>query len=140
VGKRSGGLKTSSYKLALRVTKEAYALASRLPDFEKYGLASQLRRAASGAMLNIAEGYGRYHYLARGSLNETLSGFIICNTVGYISEADLDRHRQLVSEALRTLNGYIRYVRNLKQGAETFGDKLIREDGPVYELSTEDDE
>ena len=44
-----------------------------------------MRRASVSIGLNIAEGYGRYHYLdclrfyyhiARGSLDETLSGFI----------------------------------------------------------------
>lgn len=87
------------YKLALQVVREAYDLAKRLPDYEKYDLARQLRRAASSATLNIAEGYGRYHYLdslrfyyiARGSLSEALSGFITCQTVGYNSAADLDR-------------------------------------------------
>jgi four helix bundle protein len=51
------------YKLALQVVREAYDLANRLPDYERYDLARQLRRAASSVTLNIAEGYGRYHYL-----------------------------------------------------------------------------
>jgi len=80
------------YKLALQVVREAYGLAKRLPDYEKYDLARQLRRAASSVTLNIAEGYGRYHYLdslrffyiARGSLSETLSGFITSQAVGYL--------------------------------------------------------
>ena len=49
---------------------------------EKYNLADQTRRSSqSASRLNIAEGYGRYHYLdslrffyyARGSLTETIS-------------------------------------------------------------------
>ena len=31
------------YKLALQVVHEAYGLAKRLPDYEKYDLARQLR-------------------------------------------------------------------------------------------------
>ncbi len=80
------------YKLALQVVREAYGLAKRLPDYEKYDLARQLRRAASSVTLYIAEGYGRYHYLdslrffyiARGSLSETSSGFITSQAVGYL--------------------------------------------------------
>ena len=57
-----------------------YRLAEQLPKYERYNLASQLRRAALSTVLNIAEGYGRYHFLdklrffyyARGSLFETL--------------------------------------------------------------------
>jgi four helix bundle protein len=34
-----------------------------LPKTEQYDLADQLRRAARSVTANIAEGYGRYHYL-----------------------------------------------------------------------------
>jgi four helix bundle protein len=40
-----------------------YAVARRLPDFEKYELGRQIRRAAVSLANNIAEGHGRYHYL-----------------------------------------------------------------------------
>ena len=129
------------YKLAVLVLQEAYKLAGRLPEHEKYGLASQLRRASTGAVLNIAEGYGRYHYLdslrfyymARGSLSETLSGFIACQAVGYNSEVDLNRQRELVHRALQALNGYIRFVRKQRQGQELFGNHLLREPDLPYE-------
>lgn len=131
------------YKLALQVVREAYDLAKRLPDYEKYDLARQLRRAASSATLNIAEGYGRYHYLdslrffyiARGSLSEALSGFITCQAVGYTSEADLDRQRELAHRALQALNGYIRHVRKQQQGQELFGNRLLRETELEYEFT-----
>jgi four helix bundle protein len=51
------------YQLALQVMQEAYRVAKRLPVEEKYNLADQIRRAAVSVVLNIAEGYGRYHYL-----------------------------------------------------------------------------
>lgn len=131
------------YKLALQVVREAYDLAKRLPDYEKYDLARQLRRAASSATLNTAEGYGRYHYLdslrffyiARGSLSETLSGFITCQAVGYVSETDLDCQRELAHRALQALNGYIRYVRKQQQGQELFGNRLLRETELEYEFT-----
>ena len=129
------------YKLALQVVREAYDLAKRLPGYEKYDLARQLRRAASSVTLNIAEGYGRYHYLdslrffyiARGSLSETLSGFITCQAVGYTSEADLDRQRGLAHRALQALNGYIRYVRKQQQGQKLFGNRPLHETEVEYE-------
>jgi four helix bundle protein len=75
------------YKLAKQVFREAYRVASLLPPEEKYNLSDQLRRAATGILLNIAEGYGRFHYLdslrfyyiSRGSMMETLSGLVACN-------------------------------------------------------------
>ena len=51
------------YQLALQVLREAYRVAGLLPPEEKFNLAHQMRKAAVSSVLNIAEGYGRYHYL-----------------------------------------------------------------------------
>jgi four helix bundle protein len=127
------------YQLALQVMGEAYRVAKRLPPEEKYNLADQMRRAATSVVLNIAEGYGRYHYLdslrfyyiARGSLNETLSGFIACDELRYTSD-ELSAQRKLCHSALRSLNGYIRYVRKQKQGSQEYGERALREESPTY--------
>lgn len=128
------------YQLALQVLREAYRVARLLPPEERYNLADQLRRSALSAVLNIAEGYGRYHYLdslrfyyvARGSLEETLSGFIVCKELGYTSD-DLTRQRELCHQALRSLNGYIRYVRRQQQGRQEYGDRFtVHEPTPPY--------
>jgi len=134
------------YKLALRVFKEAYSVAERLPAFERYNLADQMRRSAASVTLNIAEGYGRYHYLdslrfyytARGSLSETLSAFVSCEAVGYIEQRELTRLRQLAHSALRSLNGYMRYIRKQQQGHKEYGNRLVREDQPVYVIGPDD--
>jgi len=115
--------------------------AAGLPDCEKYNLAAQVRRAALSAVLNMAEGYGRYHYLdklrffyiARGSLSELRSAFTSAQTVGYINYDQLQWAQDTEAEAQRSLNGYIGYLRRKQQGREEFGDKLIREDVVVYE-------
>ena len=44
-----------SYKAALAV----YRVSKRFPKEETYGLTSQIRRAATGIPLNIAEGYAK---------------------------------------------------------------------------------
>jgi len=123
------------YELALQVLREIYRVVKRLPPEEKYNLADQMRRAAVSAVLNIAEGYGRYHYLdclrfyhiARGSLNEALGGFVVCNELGYTA-GELPNQRELCHSALRSLNGYIRYVRKQQQGRQEYGDCALRED------------
>ena len=51
------------YKKARQFRKQMYAVTRRLPDFEKYELSSQIRRASVSLTNNIAEGHGRYHYL-----------------------------------------------------------------------------
>jgi four helix bundle protein len=57
---------------------ESYRVAANLPDIERYGLASQLRRSAVSIAANIAEGFGRsargdylrHLSIASGSLRE----------------------------------------------------------------------
>lgn len=44
------------WALALEYPDQIYAIAEALPDHERYGLASQMREAASSIALNIAEG------------------------------------------------------------------------------------
>jgi four helix bundle protein len=133
------------YQAAMALLQAAYRLAEKLPDYEKYNLASQLRRAALSTTLNIAEGYGRYHfpdrlrflYYARGSLFETLSGFVAARTVGYVNDEQLTWVRQITTEAASALNSYINYIHKQKQGAETYGEKHIRESEAIYETIIE---
>ena len=130
------------YQLALKVMQEAYGVIRRLPPQEKYNLDSQMRKCSVSGVQNIAEGYGRYHYLdsirffyiARGSLAETLSAFIVCDTLGY-TPGELSRQRDLCHQAIRSLSGYVRYVRTQKQGQQEYGDRVLREDGPTYEVT-----
>jgi len=138
-GEQRGFEDLECYQLALRVLREAYRVVKQLPSEERYNLADQMRRAAVSVVLNIAEGYGRYHYLdslrfyyiARGSLNETLSGFITCNDVEYTSK-ELPTQRELCHSALRSLNGYIRYVRKQQQGRQEYGDRALHEESLPY--------
>jgi four helix bundle protein len=133
----------ASYQHGLRLFDAAYRLAARLPALERYNIADQLRRAALSVLLNIAEGYGRYHYLdkmrffyiARGSLCETLSGFIAARQAGYIDDEQLAWARSTEVETERSLNGYINFIRRQQQGSVEYGHKLLRGDGPEYHIS-----
>ena len=121
------------YQLALQVLREAYRVVKKLPPEERYNLAHQMRKAAISVVLNIAEGYGRYHYLdslrfyyiARGSLDETINHTITAHDLGYIDAARFRELYELGRETERALNGYINYVRRQKAGSETYGDKYI---------------
>ncbi len=134
-----------AYKLALKVVQEAYRISKSLPTDEKYNLISQIRRASVSITLNIAEGYGRYHYLdslrfyyiARGSLEEVLSAFIVCNELGY-TKGKLESQRQLYGNTIRALNGYIRYVRNQKQGYKEYGERAVKEEVTFYDATPTD--
>jgi four helix bundle protein len=142
IGKGQRGFEDlECYQLAIRVLREAYKVAKLLPAEEKYNLADQMRRAATSVVLNIAEGYGRYHYLdslrfyyqARGSLFEVLSTFIACDEV-QLTLGELTCQRELCVEASRSLNGFIRYVRSQRQGHQEYGNQALGEQGSASQL------
>ncbi|TFI56262.1 four helix bundle protein [Mastigocladus laminosus UU774] len=120
------------YQDGLKLLKAAYRLAHSLPDYERYNLSEQLRRAACSVLLNIAEGYGRYHYLdrlrflyiARGSLAETKSAFIVAESLGYCNCEQLNWVTQLKNQIDKGLNGYCRFIRSQQQGKQEYGNKL----------------
>jgi four helix bundle protein len=95
-----------------------------LPKDEKYRLADQTLRAARSVTANIAEGYGRFHYLdsskflsnARGSAYELLDHLITAEAEGLIPAELLQEGRKLVDRAVRLLNGYLKYLKGKAGG------------------------
>ena len=111
---------------AIRVNREVLQL---LPLEEKWSLNQQLRRSSQSIPANIAEGHGRFYfqenvrfcYIARGSLEETLSHIVYAHKVGYISES-LYKSFSVDGENLnRLINGYIGFLKKSKQGANEPG-------------------
>jgi|SRR5215471_717894 len=102
--------------LRLFVAKQVVPI---LPREERYRLGDQLLRAARATTANIAEGYGRFHFLdnakfcsnARGSCWETLDHLITGNDEGFISTDLLSRGTALVNEGVKILNGYMNYLK-----------------------------
>ncbi len=122
-----------AWQLARQLMVGCHKVANVLPIKERHDLTSQIRRSSKSVMANIAEGYGRYHYLdslrfyyiARGSLEETINHIITAHDLAYIDNARFQELYGLGREAERMLNGYIGYVRKLKTGSETYGDRYI---------------
>jgi four helix bundle protein len=89
-----------------------------MPKEEIYRLADQLIRCSQSTTANIAEGYGRFHYLdnakfcsnSRGSCWETLDHLITANDEGLISGELLAEGREIVNHAVKVTNGYISYL------------------------------
>lgn len=94
-----------------------------LPKDERFGLKSQILDAARSTTANIAEGYGRFHYLdnakfcnnSRGSLWEVLDHLITANDEGMIPDEMLTEGRELVNTAVKLLNGYMNYLKRASQ-------------------------
>ena len=112
------------YKTAREFRRSMYAVTRRLPDFEKFELASQIRRAAVSLTNNIAEGHGGFHFLdqikfmlqARGSLQELIDDLNVCEDEQYLLADEISKHKAQGWDALKLLNGYLRWLRDQKTG------------------------
>jgi four helix bundle protein len=130
------------YKKAREFRKRMYAAARKLPDFEKYELGRQIRRAAVSLTNNIAEGHGRYHYLdeikfqlqSRGSLAELLDDLNVCQDEDYLPAAEIVELKERAKEVQRLINGYIRFLRDRKAGASLVVRESAGEDKLLYEF------
>jgi four helix bundle protein len=102
---------------------KVYTLTASLPQSEASGLIAQIKRAALSVPANIAEGFGRYHYMdkarfylnARGSLYELKSHLLIAQDLEYLKRS------QHVSDVLALaddlgvkLNNLVAATRRLK--------------------------
>jgi len=99
-----------SVALACRV----YAGTRLLPRDERFGLISQLRRAAVSIPSNIAEGSARrsraefiqYLHISRGSVAELETQYLIASRLALLSDAPATLDD--IAEVGRLLNGLIR--------------------------------
>jgi len=107
-------------ELRLYVARE---VVRALPQEEKYRLGDQMIRAARSTTANIAEGYGRFHYLdnakfctnSRGSCWELLDHLITAQDEGILQSEHVEKGRAMVETAVRVLNGYISYLKRAGQ-------------------------
>jgi four helix bundle protein len=109
-------LKAWQHAKALAV--EAARAAARFPPDERFALADQLRRAAYGAALSVAEGasrrgpreYRQYLAVARASLTEVQAILEIAVELGYLEPTARARLEARRDEAAKTVFGLLRAV------------------------------
>ena len=112
------------YQVAREFRKAMYRVAKRLPQEEKFGLTSQIRRAAVSLTNNIAEGHGRFHFLeqikfmlqSRGSLEELLDDLNVCEDEAYLPLQEIESLRQEGWRVHKLINGYVRFLRRRASG------------------------
>ena len=103
----------------MRLATEAYRLTDRFPSSERYGLTSQIRRAAVSIPANIAEGCGRgsnkalaaFLQISLGSLSELECLAELAQSLGYCSEQGAAEFRETASFAKGMLCRLIRELR-----------------------------
>ena len=94
------------WQKGMSLAKDVYGLTARFPGDERYGLVSQMRRAAVSVPSNIAEGQARHgtreflQFLshASGSLAELETQLLLSVDMKYCSENDVESVAGLISE------------------------------------------
>lgn len=100
------------WQKSIELAKELYRLTARFPTEEKFGLVSQLRRAAVSVPSNIAEGQARnttgefiqFISHAEGSAAELDTQFHLSVELGFLSPTDVALSQGLTDEIRRMLN------------------------------------
>jgi len=106
------------WQKAITVVKETYLFTKSLPEDERFGLTSQMRRSAVSIASNIAEGWGRnstksyiqFLRIARGSLMELETQLIICKELSYIENENYNTINDLIVEESKMLNALIKAI------------------------------
>jgi four helix bundle protein len=101
------------WQKAMDLAEQCYQISRGFPMEERYGLISQLRRAATSVAANIAEGQGRHHVkeflnhlsMARGSLMEVETLLLLSERVGYTTAEMVRPLLSLSDEVSRMLSG-----------------------------------
>ena len=111
--------KLEVWKKAIDFADFVYSITKAFPDDERFGLTSQMRRAAVSISSNIAEGASRFSRddnarfleIASGSLFEVVSQSFIAARQNLLSENDRLRLYQAAEEQSRMLSGLRRSLR-----------------------------
>ena len=120
------------WQRAIQLTLAVYKLTSRFPETEKFGLTSQMRRAAISVASNIAEGYGRAtrgEYLqflgnARGSCSELETQIIIATELHLGLASNLDATSRLCDDVGRLLGSLMKSLRTKKPASPSVPQSL----------------
>jgi four helix bundle protein len=94
---------------------QIYRATQSFPDTERYGLTSQIRRAAVSVPANIAEGsvrssdadFARFLHIAIGSASEVDYYLLLARDLGYLPATSYETADQQLQEIKRMLNGLL---------------------------------
>lgn len=106
------------WQFGMQLVYDVYEVTRRFPADERFGLVSQMRRAAVSIPSNIAEGKGRstdkdfslFLSHARGSQQELHTQVLIAKHLTFLSTTDADRLLERTARIGRMLHGLIKSI------------------------------
>jgi four helix bundle protein len=109
--------KLDAWREAVELVKDCYKATTLFPTDQRYGLVSQIQRAAVSVPANLAEGSARgtpsearrFYTIARGSLLELDTLITVSAELGFITQEEHRRSRSRMDKVAMMLNGLIRY-------------------------------
>ncbi len=104
------------WKKSMDLVEAIYRLTQKFPDAEKFGLTSQMRRAAVSIPSNIAEGAARkgdkelihFLHIALGSLSELDTQYAIAVRINYASKEESIENQ--INDVKKLLPGFRNYL------------------------------
>ncbi len=106
------------WQQSMDLAEETYRATEQFPEHERYGLVSQLRRAAVSVASNIAEGhprsrrdYVRYLVIASGSLSEMETQLVLSARLGFLSREQAEHLLEVCDHIGRMLGSLRRSLR-----------------------------
>lgn len=112
--------KLDIWRNGIEIVKTVYIISQQLPSEEKFGLKSQITRAAVSIPSNIAEGcsrnseieFKRFLEIALSSLFEVETQLIISNELGYISAQNFKTLSESLEKEAKMINSLISKIKN----------------------------
>jgi four helix bundle protein len=111
--------KLDVWKLSVEMVTKVYEYTKAFPSEERFGLTSQIRRAAVSVPANIAEGAARQHNkefvqflsVAQGSTSELETEILIAKKLGYLDEVRFSELYTEINTIARMLVGLTNHMK-----------------------------
>ncbi|HXT63630.1 MAG TPA: four helix bundle protein [Pyrinomonadaceae bacterium] len=112
--------KLEAWNKAVDLVIDIYRATDNFPKEERYGLTSQIRRAAVSIPANVAEGaarfsnkeFARFLSNAQGSASELETELLIAYRLGYLDEASFSSLTNQLQRVGRLITGLSKHVGN----------------------------
>ncbi len=108
------------WQKGIEIVQEVYELAKFVPSVEKYGIVSQMTRAAISIPANIAEGsgrntpadYARFLDMALGSAFVLETYLVIIRKMNWVTDIQAVKTDTLLQEELKMIYAFLKKIRN----------------------------